>query len=345
MKKLLPLSLLLIMISSCTNTLTLSVIEPAPVTLSGQIKKVGIINRSLTSENAAKVDKLDQVLSGELGDIDKVGAEETILGVTEELNRNERFEEVRFLQDVSLTSYGSGVFPIALDWGTVDSICAAQNVDALFILELFDTDTKISYSTVPVTVKGPGGIEIPAVEHIASMTTLVTNGWRIYDPINRSIRDEFQITEQLNFQGRGINPVAAAGALLGRKDAVKQVGYKAGVRYAQRILPYRIRVSREYYVKGSSKLKIARRRAQTNNWDGAGELWYEETSNPKAKVAARAYYNMAIINEINGDLDLAIEWAQKAYEDYGDRRALNYLQILQNRKARQLQLQQQLEDQ
>jgi hypothetical protein len=43
---------------------------------------------------------------------------------------------------------------------------------------------------------------------------------------------------------------------------------------------------------------------------------------------------MAIISEINGDLNAAVEWASKAYADYRDRRALRYINILNNRMAR-----------
>ena len=42
---------------------------------------------------------------------------------------------------------------------------------------------------------------------------------------------------------------------------------------------------------------------------------------------------MAIINEINGDIDEAIQWAQKAYENYNNKLGLRYVKILQNRKA------------
>jgi len=41
---------------------------------------------------------------------------------------------------------------------------------------------------------------------------------------------------------------------------------------------------------------------------------------------------MAIINEINGDLDAALKWAQKSYEDYNNKLALHYTRILENRK-------------
>jgi hypothetical protein len=42
---------------------------------------------------------------------------------------------------------------------------------------------------------------------------------------------------------------------------------------------------------------------------------------------------MAIICEINGDLDGAIQWAQMSYEDYNVKLALTYLKILRSRKS------------
>lgn len=73
---------------------------------------------------------------------------------------------------------------------------------------------------------------------------------------------------------------------------------------------------------------IAKRKAQTGNWDNAAELWKKETTNTKSSVAGSACYNMAIINEINGELDEAISWAQKSYKDYNNKLALEYVKIL-----------------
>lgn len=198
---------------------------------------------------------------------------------------------------------------------------------------MFDTDSKLSYSANPVTIQTPLG-KIPGLEHTATMNTLVKTGWRIYDPVDKIILDEFPITSHLNFYGKGVNPAAAASALLARKDAVKETGAKAGEEYALRILPYRSRVTRDYYVRGTDRFRTARRKAQTGNWDGAAELWQQETENSKAKVAGRACYNMAIISEINGELDQAIGWAQKAYEQYNNKLALRYIRMLERRKVR-----------
>jgi hypothetical protein len=175
-----------------------------------------------------------------------------------------------------------------------------------------------------------------------NITTLIKSGWRIYDPANRTILDEFAFNDAQTSTGKGINPVKAAEAVIGRKEAVMKLSNSLGYAYSLRVMPYRIRVSREYFVKGTNNFRIAKRRAQTGNWDGAAELWQKEVTNRKRKVVGRACYNMAIINEINGDQQAAVEWASRAYADYKNKAALGYLNILKRRMARDRELQYQL---
>ncbi len=341
--KLFSFVLFALIISSCkTDLVFMSVQEPAPVSMPSYIKKVGVLDRSQASEETKKANVIDQVLSIEGPELDKEGAIESITGLKDELMKNDRFMEVILLNDLGLRTVGAGVFPSALPWETVQKICTANGLDAIFSLELFDTDTKLNYTTVPVTLKTPLG-NIPALEHQANMATNVKTGWRIYDPSAKNIVDEFSISKSLTFTGRGINPVVAAAGLIGRKDAVKQTANDVGHQYANGILPFWIRVTREYYVKGNNNFVIAKRKAQTRNWDEAGEIWKRETTNSKPKIAGMACYNMAIISEINGELDAAIGWAQKSYEDYNNKLALQYVKTLRNRKASANALQRQQE--
>jgi hypothetical protein len=320
-----------VLVSCKTNELYLNVVEPAPVTIPSDVQKVGIINRYLPTDESKVIDAIDRTLSLEGKNLDKDGAMESITGLKDELLANQRFTEVKTIDEIKFKTPKLTVFPAPLTWENVDMICKEESVDALFALEKYDTDTRINYSTSKREVKTPLG-NIPAVEHHADMETIVKTGWRIYYPAGKSILDEYIYNESIHFSGSGINPLVAAAALIGRKDAVNQVSNKAGHGYAIRILPYQIRVTREYYVKGTDNFKVAKRRAQMGKWNEAGELWEKETGNPKSKVAGRACYNMAIINEINGDLDAALKWAQKSYEDYNNKLALHYTRILENRK-------------
>jgi len=333
-------------LSSCkTNLVYMTVHEPAPVTVPSYIKKVGIINRSLLSNENKVQNTISQILSEKGPELDIEGGKESIRGVKDALMQNTRFETVQLLDTINLKSSTAGVFPTPISWERVEKICQQNNVDAIFALELFDTDSKITYTTSATTIKNPFGVDIPATMHHANMETMVKTGWRIYDPKSRIIVDEFPISTSLTFSGSGINPVAAASALMNRKEAVKQAGYKVGQLYAGRILTYSIRVSRDYYIKGTPSFKIAKRMARTGNWDGAAELWKKETTNPKIKVQGRADYNMAIINEINGDLEAAIGWAQKSYEISGKKLSLFYLNVLKDRRYQNNRLKNQTEGQ
>jgi len=331
MKKLLIIVLAMLSFISCkTQQLYLNVIEPAPVTLPASIKSVGVINRSIPTDETKPLDVMDKVLSLEGVNLDKDGALESVRGLSDELLVNSRFNEVKTLNDIDFRTSALTDFPTPLTWEIIEKICRETKTDALFSLEKFDTDTHLNYSNRKVDIKTPLG-NIPGIEHQANMETIVKTGWRIYDPASKLILDEFLFNQSVVFTGRGINPLIAASALVGRKDAVNQVSNKAGHGYAMRIIPYRIRVIRDYYVKGTNNFKIARRKAQVGKWDEAGLLWEKETANSSTRIAGRACYNMAIINEINGDLESALKWAQRSYEDSNNKLALRYVRIIQNR--------------
>jgi len=332
MKKIIHLFLIAGMFVSCkTNQLYLNVIEPAPVTIAKDIKKVGVINRSMPTDETKILDVLDKALSLEGVDLDKDGAMQAISGLSAELLNNARFDEVKTLSNIDFRTPKLGIFPVPLSWEIVDKICKETGSDALFALEYYDTNTKLNYNVTETGSKEVLGVKIPTAVHQANMETIVKTGWRIYDPVNRQIADEFNHLQSVVFSGKGPSPLVAVAGLIGRKEAIIDVSNKAGHNYALRIIPFRNRVYRDYFVKGTNNFKIAKRKAQMDQWDEAGQLWEKETNNPKRKVAGRAYYNMGIINEINGNVDEALNWVQKSYADYNIKQAKEYSRILENR--------------
>ncbi|MDY0098918.1 MAG: DUF6340 family protein [Bacteroidales bacterium] len=332
MKNLLLLYLTVATLMSCkTNELYINVLQPAPVTMPQAIKKIGIIDRSIPTDETKLADIIDRAVTLESADLDKDGAKESIKGLREELLNNQRFTDVKLIDNTEFRASRIGFLPPPLSWDIVTRLCTEAGSDALFALERFDTDTRIDFSG------GDSGMGIkignlPVLKTAVTMEVIVKTGWRIYYPTENKILEEFSFAESIVYDGRGINPVAALEGLLNRKEAVKEVSRMAGNKYAMRILPFRLDVTRDYYVKGTDNFKIARRKAQMGKWDEAATLWEKETDNPKSKIAGRAVYNMAIINEINGRLDDALGWTQKAWEDYNIKRALKYARILKGRK-------------
>jgi len=101
MNKYLVISLVAIMVMSCkTQELYLNVTQPAPVTISKDIKVVGIIDRTVPTEETKTLDLIDKVISLEGKNLDSIGTVESIKGVTDELMSNNRFNQVKLLSDL-----------------------------------------------------------------------------------------------------------------------------------------------------------------------------------------------------------------------------------------------------
>ena len=304
---------------SSTNFMSLSVTEPAPVSLPPNARSAAVINRSRAADENRTIDAIHKAISLESKSLQADGAKAGVMGLTDELTKNNRFAVVRSLDNLDLRSYGAGVFPTPLPWDSVDKICRDNNADLLFSLELFDAEARVGVIIPPTNLQTLAAT-LPALAQQANMNTQVKTGWRIYDPASHNILDEFVLSKDVS-------------GLIGRKEAVKQAALDAGQAYSTRILPYSIRVWRYYYVRGDGNFHIAKRMAQTGNWDGAAKLWQQETNSTSRKAAGRACYNMAIISEINGDVAGAIQWAQKSYEVYNNRLGLSYVNMLRHRQS------------
>ena len=320
----------------------MSAVEPAPITLSKDVTRIGIINRSLPSEGNKTADKIDKILSAEGLNLDNEGSEAAILALKEQLERNETIEEIVIIDDLAPLRKGLSVFPSTLTWNEIETLCEEYKVDAIFSLAFYDTDTKVSYKATMLNIPNDLGVKVAVPAHELTLNTLVENGWRVYDPYFKRIADELVFSDHVISVGKGINPIKAYEAIIGRKEAVLHQSKYMGMDYAQRLLPYKHRVNRDYFVRGTDNFKIAQRKAQAGDWDGAAVLWQQETVNPDPKVAGRACYNMAISNEINGELDEAMQWASKSYTDYNNNYALSYLNTLKYRASQKEVLSQQL---
>lgn len=336
MKTVYWLIVLAALFSACKTSLVyINATNPAPVTVPRDAKNIGILTRTTPSDDNKVLNTIHQARSGETVKLIQESSAECVRGLNNALIENKRFDIVKPITGMDLRTPVSGTFPSPLSWTDVESVCTNNGVDVLFVLEVFSSELKvIPITPAPTKITNVGDVINAATQAQVNIVTTIKTGWRIYDPKNKSILDEYPMMENITVTANASTIVNTTEAMLGRKEAIKQVSYGMGYSYANRVIPYWVKLTRDYYVKGSSNLKIATRKARTGNWDGAGELWLQDTKSTKRKLAGRACYNMAILNEINGDLDAAISWAQKAYEDYNNKLALTYINMLKDRRQK-----------
>ncbi|MFG6685887.1 DUF6340 family protein [Mariniflexile sp. HNIBRBA6329] len=297
------------------------------VLLPENVSNIVLINRSLTKNEDKSNQTLEAITTGEIMGSDKLASDEAIKGVFDGINNR---SHIQIIIPDSLRLYGTGTraMPDLINWDKVSEICKSANADVLLALETFDSNSDIIRSAVidqvnAVITNGKPSPRIPT-----SARVNVKSYWRLYDPYTKTIIDQYQQTHYMNFNlVNGMPPL----------NALSETAYATGLDYINRFLPSYYRIKRDMYKKGKGRDKdlfsIGWRASEVAKWNDAIKAWkrlIEE--HPRSKSAGRAALNIAVSNEVLGNTDLALEWAQRAYRDYGDKLARDYAKILLRRQ-------------
>lgn len=325
-----------------TSSVSTSVLVPAEITIPQHIQTVGVLNRSLPAKGEGWSNFLEGFLSGESIAADREGSYNVCKGLSYKVNTNPRFKAI-LMDGEDLRGTGTKEFPTPLSWAEVDRLCKKYNVDAIVSLETFDSDIRIRKNSREVERTIDGETRI-VTEFLTDLNIQVNAGWRIYDNVTKSIIDENVFYDEKAWSGNGPNPDAAMRDLPTKRSAVNDAGYFAGEMMGIRISPNWARVSRYYYTKGDDRFKRAKAFVKVDNWNGAVKIWADVAKSPDPKAAGRACHNMALAAEMEGNLDIALEWSQKAYTSFGLKKERSYINELNLRKIEAERLKEQLPD-
>ena len=323
MNKLLQLLLCasVLLTQSCVTThRSVKVTYPPQLSLPDNIANIAVYNRTRIDSAHKDNNVVESIFTGEAVAGDLIGAEECITNFVSEMNRYDdphSFVPIKHLIARSTTNIQT---PLALSWDDVKNICRENKCDALMVLETFDTNSDNIVGTVlsGVAIVKSGGY-IPAKEIHYS----VTYSWRLYDTLTRTVFDQFG--DQLQQSVGGLLPAAPIPT-----SAIRNTGSYIGEISARRYLPNTVWQDRAIYKKGNDQMKAAWRKAVTNDWTGAMEKWNALAKSVNNKVAGRACFNMALGCEVTGKIDLAKNWAQQSFTEHGNRKARNYLYVLEH---------------
>jgi hypothetical protein len=322
-------------LSSCTRNTTLRVLQPAQMTLPEHITTVAMIDRSKPSNGWSNF--LEGLLTGEQIGQDRRSRQTAMDGLTNALTRTPRFQVKS--TGIELTgSKAGGRMPSALDWNEIERICKDYGANAVVAIESFDSDNSNRAWPVSETKKDKTGKKYTITTYRSQQRTGVRIGWRLYDPQRKIILDEYVTEDYLERNGSGNTERAAINNLPNQLDVTRDVAYNVGIEYGARIAPIYVNVSRAYYHKAKgykTQMKAAAQYFDDRDLDKAADLWKRviaKAGSSNKKAAGRAAYNMAVAAEVNGNLDLALEWATKAYQEYGNKKARDYRQLIKQRQ-------------
>jgi Family of unknown function (DUF6340) len=279
---------------------------------------------------------LEGVLTGEAIGQDRRSREEAVQGLTSALTRTPRFQVVSTGIEMSGSKAGNNL-PAPLEWSEVERICRDYGTDAIATIESFDSDNSASTRRVENKRKDKNGKEYIDVSFNGRQRTGVRIGWRMYDPKRKIIIDEYTTDDFLERTSTGSTERAALNNLPSQVNVTRDVAYNVGLEYGARIAPIFVQLNRNYYHKAKgvkSEMKQASRFFKSKNEGDAVAIWKKieaNTTNSK-KTRGRAAFNMAVASEVEGNLEMAMVWARKSYDEYGNKKARHYIIALKGRQ-------------
>ena len=333
-----------ILLSSCASTsrISMEVLVPAQINLPKHVKKVAVINHSLPAKGEGFTNFLEGFITGESIRGDREGSNNCVKGLVERLNNSPRIGAV-LINYPQLKGTGTRDWPVPIDWPMVDSLCRMYRSDALVALETFDSDILFNKgkNLVKQTINGR---DTMINEFFSDLKINVNAGWRVYDNIEKKMIDQNSFIDEKGWLTKGVTPDEALSKLPSKRDAVDASGAFAGDQFGMRISPTWVYAFRSYYVKGKKEngFKMAKKWVKQKNWEQAKNIWTNISKSSDLKNAGRAYYNLAVASEVDGNLEQALTYAKKSNEIYNTWAARNYINVLNGRIMDQDKLKEQM---
>ena len=296
--------LALIFVICAAPTISFDAMAPARVDIPSHIQSIALFDRSHSTNKVVNfLEKgLIAAIEGEPAPLPRI----CLTGIHEQLNQGSTVTAIR--TNLSTKRPGSGLnFPLPMDWQEVSDLCRQFNTDALIALEIFDMQ-------------------------LLSDRAEVKTGFRLYDPHTQTVIDEVHYFHNAGWR----KPTTLEGIIVrlaNEDEAMHEASYGAGRIYANRITPTWYRVDRKYYKRSRRNPDMAEgaRMMEVNDWDAALESLTRAYDNGRRKTKGRAAHNLAVIHEILGQNEKALEWAQTAWGRHKNRKSREYAEILRHR--------------
>lgn len=315
MKSLRLLSFIIIALSvvSCKHHYRISVDEPAQIKLPKEAKLIGVIN-NVTNENSP--DKIvGQILGTEQINGNVAAAERAVDGVLNSLSNSADMTGQIFEHESMRNEDGS------LNWEIIDSVAKVQGIQAFVELNELRSVAPVG-GTVVAVATGKSNTKLEG--------TLFVNVHVVETGQNF---ERFSVNRYYNIPVSTTgNPIDILGDMQRKREYYRKLGFNLGYEAAEFIYAHRIWVNRLYYTKGSRALKGAKDMMRHGNWDIAEKMLLQDIDNGSLKKRGRVLYNLALVKEGQGEVDKAIEYAERSALECYNKEANEYLVKLRERK-------------
>lgn len=317
MKRFYSILLILFVLTSCKTSFRISVQTPPKVKLPFEATRFGAVNNVTKENSPEKV--IVEILASQSINGNVVAANNATEGLFRGLERSNYLSA----ETIIPTPLTLGGVP---NWEFIDSLCAERNIHGLIELSEVKTISPVGGSVL-ASATGQTSSKLEGY--------LYTN---VYIANTHEQIERIYVRRFYNIPMSGsTNVIEILNDFQRKQQYYKALGYELGYGTGQLFFANWVWVDRSYYTKGSRSLKRARPMIKAGNWDIAEKQLLQDVDYPKENIRGRILFNLALVKEGQGNIDEAIQYAEKAALECGDKLANPYLIKL---RKRQNQLQQ-----
>ena len=312
--------------------LTIENIQHAKEELSPDIQSITLMNRSMSSQfQNHREDSLQMYFyrkGFQLSNIvlDSTAADTTIRALAELMFESGRYDVVVPLERNFKRNLSYEILPDTLSPAQVREICTNFKTDALMVLERFSTKTMADYSAERY-LDGNGN----GYSYNATLDLKYDAFFRIYKPGNKTLVKSIAVSDTIYWESVDNSQAGLFSKLPSVKQALINAGIKVALDVDSKLSPTWVPEKRGYFL-FKSKDDQGQKFMNENKYDEAGRYWTELARSTNKKTRSKAEYNLALVSELNGDLDKAIGFGLKSFYSYYRFQTQTYLKKLEARK-------------
>jgi hypothetical protein len=259
--------------------------------------------------------------------LDSLAADTTLRALSNLMFESGRYDVVIPVERNFAREQSFEVVPLPISNDKVKEICNTFNTDALLVLEKFATKATADISEERIFEPGAGYKKW----YYATLDLWYQAVFNLYRPDDKDFVKRFSINDTIYWESSDNSLQRVFEKLPTVKKALIDAGIKVALDLDSKISPTWIPEKRGYFLL-SSQNDQGQRFMEENNFEKAAGYWEEMAKSPNKKIKSRAEFNLALMAELNGNIDKAIEMCTRSYKTLYQFQAETYLKKLNERK-------------
>lgn len=319
------------------TTLTIETPRPAKEELPSDIQSLTLMNRSMNNQFVNHQEDSLQVYFYRNGYqlskivLDSMAADTTIRALAELMFESGRYDIVVPVERNISRDLSYELLPDTLSPLFVSGICKQYNTDALMVMERFSTKVMADFSSEKYLDATTGS----NFSYYASLDLKYNAFFRIYMPGRNTLVKEIELIDTIYWESADYSQAGLFGKLPSIKKALINAGIKVALDVDSKISPTWVSEKRGYFL-FDLKNDRGQQLINENKMVEARVFWTEKAQSTNRKIRSRAEYNLAMANELDGNIDQAIEWGLKSFYSNYQYQTEVYLKKLKALKESQL---------